>query len=179
MKQLIFLMAVVVLANTKTWAQQSINRSKSKATFTVRNLGVKVDGSIRGMYGEVRLDPEHLEESFIRAKLDVRAIRTGIELRDKHLMEERFFFKDKYPTLSFVSKDIREEGGQFIAKGQLTIRDVTKEVEVPFTREAGVYSGGFTINRKDYNVHNKDFLTKGISNEVNIQFTVVLGNKRV
>lgn len=169
----IILICTLVLFHQVSFAQSKINRSKSKADFQVINLGVKVKGSIRGMYGEFNLNETDPTSSFVKAYLDVRAIRTGIKLRDEHLMEERFLHKEKYPKMSFVSTEITKDGNAFVATGNLTIRDVTKAEEISFINNNGTYQGTFSIDRKEYNVDNDDLLTKGIGDEITISFTVV------
>jgi polyisoprenoid-binding protein YceI len=51
--------------------------------------------------------------------------------RDKHLRGEEFLYVDKYPTAKFVSTSYEEQGeGKGVLKGDLTLRGVTKPVEI-------------------------------------------------
>jgi len=67
--------------------------------------------------------------------------------------------------------------------GNLTIRDVTKQVEIPFTLAAGKSMKGeprlgveatLTINRYDYHV-SYDPTGLGVSKDVNIELSVEAG----
>ena len=174
MKRL-FLTGIRLFTGLCSFAQSQIDRAESRAIFTIKNLGVKVEGQIRGMSGEVKIIDDKLEESYVNAVLEIRGIRTGIKQRDLHLMEERFFDKSKYPQLTFKSSSItKKEDNKYLMIGNLTIKDVTKKIEVDFVKTDGKYFGTFSINRKDYNVHNSDLLTKGISDQVSVKLEVKL-----
>jgi len=48
-------------------------------------------------------------------------------------MSEDFFNAEQWPNMTFESSTIEQTGdNQFVAKGQLTIRDVTRDFELPF-----------------------------------------------
>lgn len=168
MKKSIVLLCLMIWG-IQLMAQNNVVVSQSKATFEVKNLGVLVKGQIRGLRGEVRLDQD---SSFIQVALDIRAIRTGIKMRDEHLLEKRFFHKEMYPTLTFKSKEITHQEDGYTVLGDLTIKDVTQTIEVPFTKKATTYEGAFSLNRKDYHVDNDEFISRGIADTVNIVVTI-------
>jgi polyisoprenoid-binding protein YceI len=82
-------------------------------------------------------------------------------MRDKHVKSDDFFNAEKYPTITFKSKSIKSLGGnKYVLVGDLTIRDVTRQVEIPVVyggtvkdpwgnTKAGFKATG-KINRKDY-----------------------------
>ncbi len=168
MKKSVLLLCLFML-RIQLSAQDNVVISESNAGFKVKNLGVNVKGQIRGMYGEVRLNQD---SSFIRVALDVRAIRTGIRVRDKHLLEERFFHEKQYPIITFESQQITKNEKGYSAIGQLTIKDVTQEIEVPFQGEENEYTGSFSINRKEFNVDNDEFISRGIADMVHISVSI-------
>ena len=69
-----------------------------------------------------------------------------------HLSSPDFFDVASYPTASFVIT----EGGSETIKGNLTIKDVTNQIEIPVqiteTAEGTSVSSTFTINRNDWGV---------------------------
>ena len=164
-----FLIWGLILSGLPLIGQNNVTPSSSSASFRVKNLGLWVKGQIRGLYGEVRLEQD---SSFIRVTLDTRAIRTGNKVRDRHLLEERFFDEALYPTLTFVSDSIATLEGGYVAYGQLTIKDVTQSIEVPFSGSNHEYTGAFTINRKEFHVDNGEFITKGIGDAVEVNVTI-------
>lgn len=69
-----------------------------------------------------------------------------------HLKSGDFFMVDTFPTASFVVT----EGGSDNIKGNLTIKGITKEIQIPVTQTATenglTVSSTFTINRNDWGV---------------------------
>ena len=62
------------------------------------------------------------------------AVRTdSVQVRDEnlngHLLSPEFFDSERYPELTFTSTGIRADGGELVVDGELTIKDVTKQVE--------------------------------------------------
>jgi polyisoprenoid-binding protein YceI len=110
----------------------------------------------------VTFDPEDLSTLKAEATIQVTSIDTGIERRDNHLRSDDFFNAEQFPEMKFVSKSVRNiDGESFELVGDLTIRDITKEVvlEGEFygvgmmgeTRKAG-FQAETTVNRFDYNL---------------------------
>jgi len=136
---------------------QSIDETNSKITFEVSNFGVRtVSGTISGMKGTIGFNQNDLSASYFDVSLEVATIDTDNNARDKHLKNEDFFEVNTYPKMYFKSSSIYQDGNQYKVKGQLTIKDVTKEVEIPFSSSISegktTLEGQLTINRKDYHV---------------------------
>ena len=108
------------------------------------------------------LDPQDLSTLKAEATFQIGSIDTGNERRDGHLKSDDFFNAEQYPTMTFVStKVVPGEDGTFELHGDLTIRDITKEVvldgELLGTGMArnGMKVGieaSTKINRFDYNL---------------------------
>src|SRR6476660_3351210 len=89
-----------------------------------------------GFAVNVLLDEANPANSTVDVTIDVASIDTRQEMRDNHLRSADFFDVANHPTMRFVSKriegDIRKK---FRVVGDLTIRDVTREVTVEATNE--------------------------------------------
>ncbi len=89
--------------------------------------------------------------SSVDLALDIRTINTQNADRDDHLRSEDYFDAKKYPTARFRSTSIKENAGglyHYTAAGTLTMKDVTKEIEIPFN-----YLGEFKRESKDGKQH--------------------------
>ena len=141
-----------------TW---TADQSHSQIDFKVRHLGIS---NVRGSFDEydvvMRFDPADLTTLQVETTIDASSINTENERRDNHLRSDDFFNAEQYPTLTFVSKEVRNiDGESFEVVGDLTIRDVTKEVVLDAAflgtttqrdrRKAG-FTAETTINRFDY-----------------------------
>ncbi len=110
-----------------TW---SIDSAHSKIGFKVRHLGIS---NVRGEFGEydatITMDPEDLQSLQASVTIQVVSIDTGNDRRDNHLRSDDFFSAETFPTMTFESTGVTNlEGSTFDIVGNLTIRDVTKEV---------------------------------------------------
>lgn len=139
-----------------------IDPAHSHVQFSVRHMMIStVRGEFEEFDGEIEFDQDYPENSRLDIRIDANSINTREEDRDNHLRSPDFFNAEEYPYLIFKSKRVEQTGddeGRVV--GDLTIRDVTKEVvlEVTFHGVAkspwGATSAGFsastTINRKDW-----------------------------
>ena len=153
---------IPVLVSAATY---DIDPAHSSFSFKVRHLTVSnVTGTFGKVKGRVEIDDKDITGLRVEVTLDASSIDTGHRKRDEHLRGPDFFDVVKYPTLMFVSRRISRIGANKIqVTGDLTIRDVTKEVTVdvegptPEIKDpAGKVRRGATgttkINRKDFGI---------------------------
>ena len=150
--------ATAVLQKTK-WA---IDPMHSEVQFKVKHLTISnVTGSFKKFSGTLTAPSENFENSEIQFSMDVNSVFTNQEMRDNHLKSAEFFDSEKFPQINFKSTSFNKVKGQeFLLKGNLTMKGVTKKVElnVEFGGVAkdgqGNVKAGFdvsgTINRKDF-----------------------------
>ncbi|UYM04255.1 YceI family protein [Solicola gregarius] len=141
-----------------TW---KIDTTHSEVGFTVRHLMSKVRGKFETFEGEIVTDSTGLASS-ATATVELSSVNTGTEDRDNHLRSSDFFSVDETPTMTFQSTGIRDKGETYVALGDLTIRGVTKPVEldVEVLGEGGDPWGGTrlgleattTISRKEFGI---------------------------
>ncbi|MDN4166807.1 YceI family protein [Cytophagales bacterium LB-30] len=115
----------------KNWA---IDKTHTSISFKINHFFTPVNGSFDSFKGNIAFDPANLAESKVNFTIDVASINTREPDRDKHLQSPDFFDAAKYPQISFVSSSFEKKGdNSYVAKGKLTMRDVTKDIELPFT----------------------------------------------
>lgn len=135
----------------------------SEIKFTIKNAGISVDGKFKTFTADIKFDPDHLDKSQIEGTIDVNSIDTGIGSRDKHLRSEDYFEVTKYPKITFKSEQIFKYEGNYVARGKLTIKNVTKEILIPihFTPKEGNkahFKSTVLLNRIDYGVGGKSLM---------------------
>ena len=133
--------------------------SKAQINFEVNGPFGKVHGHLSGLKSTIQFDANNLAASSFRASVDPKSISTGIGLRNRDLQKEKFLDSDNHPLISFQSEKIVKSATGYKAIGSLTIKGVTRPVEIPFTftekANSGLFKGGFTIHREDFGVGNK------------------------
>lgn len=148
--------ALTVLAASAFTAIQSTNWKLKEDAYSVTFKGKKVEGIIKGLKTNISFDEAKPENSKITASLDVNSINTGNGMKNKHAKSEDALAADKFPTINFESVSVTGKNGTYTAHGKLTIKGITKDINLPFTFEnkgAGAeFKGKFSIAPKDYNI---------------------------
>lgn len=167
---------------TGTW---DIDPVHSEVGFTVRHMMVsKVRGKFTSFGGQI-VTGATPEQSSVTAEIDLNSIDTGNSDRDNHVRSGDFFGVETNPKMTFRSTSVRSEGDHWVLAGELTLKGVTKPVEL--TLEANgfgpdAYGGtraGFTatteINRQDFGVSWSATMETGgvvVSDKVTIQLEI-------
>jgi polyisoprenoid-binding protein YceI len=120
-------MAGVAAAQAGTW---QIDPNHSAAQFSVRHLGVStVRGAFTKVSGSAKYDPSDPSKTMLDATIDATSVDTRVDMRDKDIRSPHFLEVEKYPTITFHSKQAKAAGnGKLQVTGDLTIHGVTKEV---------------------------------------------------
>ena len=112
-----------------TW---TLDPNHSEVTFKVKHLVISsVTGKFKSFEGTIESDKEDFTDARINFSADVNSIDTGNVQRDGHLQSPDFFDAPSHPKLTFVSTGITKKSGHdYLVTGDLTIRGVTKPVEL-------------------------------------------------
>lgn len=145
---------------TRNWV---IDPSHSEIQFKIKHLMItNVTGSFNIFNATVQTEDENFMSAKISFTADVNSIDTGNEQRDGHLQSPDFFDAANYPQIKFEATRFEnvDNDGSYEMYGDLTIRDVTKNVKLSVefggvVQDAyGNTKAGFTINGK---INRKDF----------------------
>lgn len=163
----------------------TIDPVHSSMGFAVTHMMVSsVQGKFKEFNGAIQLDEKNIENSSVEVTIKTASISTDNEKRDGHLRSPDFFDVEKHPEITFRSSKVEKKDDGYVATGQLTIRGVTKEVQLPFKLRGPVKIGdgkrigvkaGLNLNRQDYGVSWSKSLDGGglvVSDEVEIDLNV-------
>ena len=147
------------MTNTRTWV---IDPMHSDIQFKIKHLVIStVTGSFRAFEGKAVTQGEGFENAKVSIAIDVKSIDTNQPQRDGHLQNGDFFAADEFPEILFASTSFTKvEGADYKMNGDLTLRGVTKPIELQVeyggseNNGHGVIKHGFevtgTINRKAF-----------------------------
>lgn len=143
--------------------------------FEIVNAGITVDGRFEKSTHTIRFDPKQLTTSTLEGKALVTTLRTGIALRDRHLLGRQYFRADAYPEITMRAKTISRQGKDtYLGVFDITIKDIVKEVKVPFRIEKQGqrthYKARFTLNRLDFGLGEKSLI---LADEVTVVLDMV------
>ena len=119
----------------------TIDASHTTVGFVARHLVVsKVRGSFTEVSGTIQVAPNPLD-STVEVTIGAASITTGQADRDNHLRSADFLELEKYPNLVYRSTGVKSHNGnRFVLGGELTVRDVTREVDLEVEYEGTVTS---------------------------------------
>jgi polyisoprenoid-binding protein YceI len=191
MKKLLALFAALALllssrAETEAYKIDSVH---SSVGFTLRHMVSKFSSSFTKVSGTINYDAAAPEKSSVEATVEIGSVSTANEKRDAHIKSPDFFDAAKFPTATFKSKSWHKTGdGTFDVTGDLTIKDVTKEVVLKTTLlGSGPGMGGATvtgweatttIKKSDFGVAGPAMLSKALGDDVAITVNIEAGYKK-
>lgn len=106
-----------------------IDPAHSAVQFSVRHMMVSnTRGEFSKFSGTIVYDRQNPAASKVEVTIDANSVNTREPKRDSDLRGAEFFDVAKYPNLIFKSKSVTKSGDALLVKGDLTIRNVTREV---------------------------------------------------
>ncbi len=144
----------VVLAGMVFAGNWKVDSAKSKVNFSVKGPFGTVHGNFTGLKTTLEFNEKDGSGS-VTASIDAKTVSSGVGMRNKHLNnEEQWLNTAKYPEITYHSKKIEKSANGYKAIGELTLKGITKPVDIPFTFTPqggdGVFKGQFKIKREDY-----------------------------
>ena len=149
-----------------------LDAAHNRVGFVVRHLMVsKVRGNFGVATATITVAEEPLQSS-VTATINTASVFTGQPDRDNHLRTGDFFEAEKYPTMEYRSTGIKSSSGnEFLLEGELTIKDVTRPVELlvefegvgrsPYGFDVFGFSATAEIDREDWGLTYNQALESG------------------
>ncbi|MGK9368441.1 YceI family protein [Melioribacter sp. Ez-97] len=194
----LFFLPGLISAQEKTTFNFREETGKNQIIFHSAAPLEDITGTGGGISGSAELNPHNLKEGIkARIVLRVNSIKTGINLRDKHLQSANWLDSEKYPFITYevtgVEKILSSEGNKTkcLLKGSLTMHGITKEipvtVDITYLQESeetrkiaegdllGV-SGAFGIKLSEFGVENQ-LIGNKVAENIDIKFNLAGSSK--
>lgn len=139
-----------------------IDPDHSDVMFKVKHLMISTaTGVFKKFDATLTIDEEDFTNATIAFEADIDSVDTKNEQRDAHLKSDDFFNAEQFPKMTFKSVKIEKNGNdEYTVTGDLTIRDVTKPVQLkveyngrtkdPWGQERMGFEVSGKINRKEF-----------------------------
>lgn len=139
-----------------TW---NIDTAHSEIAFKVKHMMIStVTGYFEDYSATINSENEDFSNATFNFKAKTASINTKNSDRDTHLKSDDFFNSEAYPEMKFTSTSF--DGSTLV--GNLTIRDITKEVSLavdfngvvvdPYGQTKAGFEISGSLNRKDFNL---------------------------
>jgi polyisoprenoid-binding protein YceI len=109
---------------TGTWQLDPVH---SKAGFAVKHAGLS---NFRGTFDTVDAS---LEDGVLRGSVKVDSVSVPVDQLKGHLQGPDFFDAERHPEITFVARNLEQDGEHLKVAGELSMRGVTKPVEATGT----------------------------------------------
>ena len=163
-----------------------IDAAHSAVQFKVRHLVSTVPGNFKKFKGTFDYDAADPKAAKAEIEIEAASIDTGVAKRDEHLKSADFFDVKKYPTVKFVSTELKEVNGSSAKLlGNLTMHGVTKPVTLtvdiggeaadPWGGKRAGFTGSTKVDRKEFGLTWNKALEAGkflVGDEVTIDVSV-------
>ncbi len=179
--------ATATAADLVLTGDYALDPTHTRIGFVARHAMVtKVRGAFNEFEGTAVLDFADPSRSSATVSIDVASIDTRQAQRDEHLRTNDFFDAPAFPQITFTSTSARKvDDESFVLAGDLTIKGVTKPVEITFEHTGAAkdpwgntrvgFEGTTTLNRSDYGVTFNAALETGgvlVSDKIVLEFEV-------
>ena len=153
---------------SQEWIQ---DKEETSISFKIKNFGLTVDGGFKTIDIKTNLDTKDISNSYVNAAIIVNSIFTGIEERDKHLLGKDYFDALNHKEIVLKSSKLTKDmNGNIILFAELSIKGITKKVEIPlevFEDDSRLtLKALILLNRKNFDIGNRSLI---LSNNVKIQ----------
>lgn len=113
-------------------AKYVVDSVHSSVDFEIGYMSISaITGRFRAYSGVLEYDPNAVHETTLSATIEISSIDTANKDRDDHLQQDDFFHSEKFPHITFVSKEAKKgEDGNLTLVGDLSMHGVTQEVEM-------------------------------------------------
>jgi K(+)-stimulated pyrophosphate-energized sodium pump len=158
----------------------NLDAAHSFVQFNIRHILADAKGNFNNLRGTASFDSKG--ESFnLLLEINAASINTSNSKRDEHLRSPDFFDVENYPKIVYQASAYEKTESGYVAKGNLTIKNKTLPVDLPFTYlgsqdvpdigKVAAFSGSLTIKRSDFGIGEPSPM---IGDEVKISFTAEL-----
>lgn len=174
------LMAAGLFCLTAQAANWTSVADGSSLEFIARYEGTEAPGRFEQFNVDLVFSPELTAGTSIRVEVSTASARLGSEELDEAVKTPEWFDAETFPLAVFISNGIVRSGASdYIASGVLSIKGVSKNIEVPLhwssdSRQAEI-SGELSLSRLDFGIGSGEWSKdQTIGFDVNVRFRIKL-----
>ena len=168
-------------AKAQATQQQLLLPAQSSIDFTIRQMGVPVQGHFRQFGAQVAFDPARVQDSRIVLTIDIASATMGSRETDAELPKAEWFHTARFPQATFRSSTVKAlDKNRLEVAGTLSIKGVARDVVVPVTlAQSGAVTtatGTLALARLAYQIGTNEWAdTSMVADEVQVRFKLALG----
>lgn len=164
----------------------NIDQNHSLIEFAAKHFDIAyVKGRFKSFSGKINVDEQDLLRSTVELTIDANSLDSqAVQMREDLIKGEEMLETSKFPEITFRSTGVQQQGGTFVVSGDLTLRGITKQVQIPLQFGGLVstrmgprvgFSGTLSLNKSDFQVpFDREFEPgrKVIADEIKIELQI-------
>jgi len=165
-----------------TWTIDTIHSQVAVSVwhFNVANLRAKFPA----VTGSLAVDAEDPLASTLRVEIDATSVLTGHPRQEEFMRSEPWLDAQRFPLISFTGQGIEARDAGFIVKGELVLKGITRQLEVPLDFHGVVsdpwglragFTAQFQVDRRDFGISWNRVFDWGVMAGHELTFTLDIG----
>ncbi|WP_447786100.1 YceI family protein [Pseudomonas germanica] len=155
-----------------------VNTTASQISFTYNQMGSLMYGTFGKFEATLDFDTDNLANARTTLHIDLNSIDAGSEDANTELVKPAWFDTEKFPVAVFESRRFtRLAERRYLIDGQLTLKGITREVQVPVELKPGsaigIFDGDLILKRDEFGLGAGEWADSVVSKDIAIKFKVV------
>lgn len=155
-----------------------VNTNASQISFTYNQMGSPMYGTFGKFEATLDFDTDNLANARTTLHIDLSSIDAGSEDANTELVKPAWFDTEKFPVAVFESKRFTQKAEhRYLVDGQLTLKGITRAVQVPVElkpgSEIGIFDGELVLKRDEFGLGAGEWADTVVSKDIAIKFKVV------
>jgi polyisoprenoid-binding protein YceI len=155
-----------------------VNTAASQISFTYQQMGSRVYGTFGKFEAVLDVDTDDLSDAQVSLHIDLASIDAGSEDANTELVKPAWFDTLAYPQAIFQSSRFTQVAEhRYVIDGQLTLKGITRDVQVPVELKAdnviGIFDGELVLKRDAFGLGAGEWADTVVSKDIDIKFKVV------
>ena len=177
------LLLAVMLCLCATPAVQAVeytrvNTTASLISFTYNQMGSRMYGTFGKFEATLDFNTDDLASAHTTLHIDLNSIDAGSEDANTELVKPAWFDTQQFPVALFESSQFTQVAeNRYLIAGQLTLKGITRAVQVPVTLKPdsaiGIFDGELLLKRDEFGLGAGEWADTVVSRDIAIKFRVV------
>lgn len=155
-----------------------VNTTASQISFTYNQMGSRMYGTFGKFEATLSFDSDNLANAHTTLHIDLTSIDAGSEDANTELVKPAWFDTEKFPVAVFESSHFTQVAeNRYLIAGQLTLKGITRDVQVPVELKPenaiGIFDGELLLKRDEFGLGAGEWADTVVSKDIAIKFKVV------
>ncbi|QHC96476.1 YceI family protein [Pseudomonas sp. R84] len=170
--------SLCVVSATQAVEYSRVNTNASQISFTYNQMGSPMYGTFGKFESTLDFDTDNLANAHATLHIDLNSIDAGSEDANTELVKPAWFDTEKFPVAVFESRRFTQVAERrYLIDGQLTLKGITREVQVPVElkpgSDIGIFDGELILKRDEFGLGAGEWADTVVSKDIAIKFKVV------